>query len=92
MRVCDEGLVLSGQTADALDALHVVNVNTLNTDWPAMAWLALILRHLPDDAITFPAGKWATIQHIRSHVEAAAIETAEEALKVLAAARERAET
>lgn len=34
-----------------------------------------ILRHVPDDALFFPSGKWATIQHIESLLDQWAVAT-----------------
>jgi len=36
-----------------------------------MAWLVLLLKKCEDRAEWFPKGKWATIQHIESQVDAA---------------------
>ena len=37
-----------------------------------MAWLVLLLRTREDKPEWFPRGKWATIQHIETQLEAAA--------------------
>jgi hypothetical protein len=61
------------ETADALSQLDVVaHVGRINCDLPQMAWLVLVLRHLPDSEATFPHGKWATIQSIEAQLDDAA--------------------
>lgn len=37
-----------------------------------VAWLTFRLQFVPDDAETFPRGKWATIQHLQDMVSDAA--------------------
>ena len=69
---------LSAKTADALDEL-VCPVACVNVDLPSMAWLSLVCRHLPDEERYFPKGKWATLQHIDSQLDAAALGAATEA-------------
>ena len=59
------------RTAEALDDL-VCHVGTVNVSMENMAWLALVLRELPDTPERFPNGKWATIQHLESQLQIAA--------------------
>lgn len=37
-----------------------------------MAWVVWLLKELPDNEITFPCGKWATIQNIEAQLKTAA--------------------
>ena len=69
-----QAVTLTPATAAALDALDVVErVGTVNLNMPEMAWLWFVLRVTPDNAKTFPHGKWATIQAIEGQIEDAAI-------------------
>ena len=43
-----------------------------------MAWIALVLRSVPDSPQTFPRGKWATIQSIERQLWQAARDAAAE--------------
>lgn len=69
---------LSPMTADALDALSIIErVGTINVNLAEMAWLWFVLRELEDSDSRFPRGKWATIQHIQDQLERAARDVAE---------------
>ena len=75
---------LSPETAAALNALGIVgHMGTLNIDLPDMAWLAWVLRHIPDDHEYFPLGKWATIEDIKDQVRFSAKHRAAEVIERL---------
>lgn len=70
-----DSVQLLSSTATALDSLGLCDIGRVNSVEP-MAWLILVLRHLPDDESIFPHGKWATIQSIEQQLDAAARQVA----------------
>ena len=56
-----DGISMLPRTAEAISYALNQDINTLENP-ERMAWIALLLRRLPDEI--FPFGKWATIQEI----------------------------
>ena len=66
-----DSIVLSQQAVDGLSAIGIGDFTPCELP-ERMAWIALVLRSVPDNPLWFPRGKWATIQHIHKQVEDAA--------------------
>ena len=77
---------LLGHTAEALSLLGLGDVVRVNSP-EHMAWVARVLRHVPDSETAFPSGKWATIQHIEAQVDECAKVRAAEIASLVSAAK-----
>jgi len=58
-------------TVQWLNTLDIGDFSAVETP-ERMAWVARVLRCIPDDEGAFPHGKWATIQNIERQVDEAA--------------------
>jgi hypothetical protein len=75
-------VTLLPSTAEAFNRLGLGDFYRVN-DPERMAWVARVLRQLPDDPRIFPRGKWPTIQSIEGQVDASALSRAAEAIAKL---------
>ena len=73
---------LSKTTSEALTSLDIVGSIFEVESVDRMAWVLCVLKYVEDSPLRFPRGKWATIQHIESQVDAAAAALAEGLCKV----------
>ena len=62
---------ISNKVAEALSIALGQDFNRVEQP-ERMAWVILVMKKLPDSEVTFPHGKWATIQAIENQLERAA--------------------
>ena len=68
----NDTVTLSKLAADGLTSIGIGDIERQEQP-ERMAWIALVLRYVPDTERVFPLGKWATIQAIDAQVLRAAM-------------------
>lgn len=68
---------LFSKTVEGMELALGQDFNRIETP-ERMAWIVLLLKHVPDNDEHFPFGKWATIQSVEEQLEKAAVEDAGE--------------